>query len=148
MRRPTTLPCGRNSMTAPVPAERLLAPVLELLEERLSDVEQVADDHEIRELRDRRVGVAVDADDRAGGLHADLVLDRARDAEREVKLGLDDLSGLADLLGVRDPPRVDRGPRGADRRAEGLGDVADELEALLSTDAAAARDDDPRFLER
>src|SRR5262245_16139928 len=57
---------------------------LQLGHEGSTDLEQVADDEHVGELRDWRVGVAVDCDDRLGGLHADLVLDRAGDAEREV----------------------------------------------------------------
>ena len=83
-----------------------------------ADLEQVADDDQVGELGDRRVRVAVDRDDRLGGLHPDLVLDRAADPEREVERRLHDLAGLADLLGVRDPARVDRGPGRPDRAAE------------------------------
>ena len=83
-----------------------------------------------------------------GGLHPDLVLDRAGDAEREVELRLDDLAGLADLLGVRDPARVDGRARRADRAAERLRELLDELEAVRAADAAAARDDDPGLLDR
>ena len=123
-------------------------PSAELGQERGTDLEQVADDDEVGELGDRRVRVAVDGDDRLRGLHPDLVLDRAADAEREVELRLDDLAGLADLLGVRDPAGVDRRARRPDRAAERLGDLLDELEALRAADAAAAGDDDPRLLDR
>src|SRR3954469_3212219 len=64
------------------------------------DLVEVADDAEVRELEDRRVLVLVDRDDVLGALHADLVLDRAGDAGREVELRRDGLSGLADLGGV------------------------------------------------
>ena len=50
------------------------------------DLVQVADDAEIGELEDRRVAVLVDRDDRPGALHADLVLDRAGDADGDVQL--------------------------------------------------------------
>ena len=68
--------------------------------------------------------------------------------EREVELRLDDLAGLADLLGVRDPARVDRRARRPDRAAERLGELLDELEPLGAADAATAGDDDPRLLDR
>ena len=71
------------------------------------------------------------------------MLDRAADPEREVELRLDDLAGLADLLGVRDPARIDRRTRRADRAAERRGELADEREPVRAADAAAARDDDP-----
>ena len=76
------------------------------------------------------------------------MLDRAADPEREVELRLDDLAGLADLLGVRDPARVDGRPRRPDRATERLRELLDELEAVRAPDAAAARDDDPRLLDR
>ena len=76
------------------------------------------------------------------------MLDRAADPEREVELGLDDLAGLADLLGVRDPAGVDGRPRRPDRAAERLRELLDELEALRAADAAAAGDDDPGLLDR
>ena len=51
--------------------------------------------------------VLVDRDDVLRGLHADLVLDRARDARREVQLRRDGLARLADLRRVRVPAGVD-----------------------------------------
>ena len=120
----------------------------ELGEERGRDLEQVADDDEVGELGDRGVRVAVDGDDRLGRLHPDLVLDRAADPEGEVELGLDDLAGLADLLGVRDPAGVDGRPRRPDGAAERVGDLLDDLEAVRAADPAAAGDDDPGLLDR
>ena len=67
---------------------------------------------------------------------------------REVELRLDDLPGLADLLAVRDPARVDRGTRRADGAAEGRGQLAHELEAFGPAHAAAAGDDDLGLLDR
>src|SRR3954468_471393 len=81
----------------------------ELLEQRSTDLEEVADDEHVGELRDGCIRVAVDRDDRGRGLHPDLVLDRARDAHRQVELWLRNLARLADLRGVRDPARIDRG---------------------------------------
>ena len=83
-----------------------------------------------------------------GGLHPDLVLDRAGDAEREVQRGLHDLAGLADLLAVRDPARVDGRAGRPDRAAERLGELLDDAEAVRPADAAAAGDDDPGLLDR
>src|SRR5207245_9141393 len=59
------------------------------------DLVQVADDAEVGELEDRRVLVLVHRHDVLRALHPDLVLDRARDAEREVELRRDRLAGLA-----------------------------------------------------
>ena len=93
-------------------------------------------------------GSAIDRHDRRCGLHPDLVLDRAADAHREVQLGLDDLAGLADLLRVRDPARVDRGARGADGPAELRCEVIEQGEALRAADPATAGHDDPGVVDR
>ena len=123
-------------------------PGAQALEQGRADLEQVADHEQVGELGDRRVGVAIDRDDRARRPHPDLVLDRAADAEREVQLGLDDLAGLADLLAVRDPARIHGGPGRTDRATERLGELLDDPEAIRAADAATAGDDDPGLLDR
>ena len=86
---------------------------------------QVAHDTEVDELEDRRLLVLVDRDDGLRGLHAGPVLDRAGDAVRDVQLRRDRLAGLADLERVRHPAGVDGGARGADGRAERVGEALD-----------------------
>src|SRR4051794_5378836 len=110
---------ARKSIDPPTsPDPRSARPRAELGDHRGDDLEQVADDDDVRELGDRRIGVAVHGDDRIRGLHPHLVLDRAGHAEGEVELRLDDLAGLPDLLAVRDPARVDGGTRRTDDAAE------------------------------
>ena len=104
--------------------------------------EQVADDAEVGELEDRRLGVLVDRDDRLGRLHAGAVLDGAGDADRDVELRRHGHAGLADLHGVRHPAGVDDGARGADGRAERVGQLLDDREVVGLADAATAGDDD------
>src|SRR4051794_38132653 len=111
------------------------------------DLVEVADDAEVGELEDRRVGVLVDRHDVLGALHADLVLDRARDAGRQVELRRDRLAGLADLRRVRIPARVDDRARRGDRAAERLGQRLAELEALGLAEPASAGDEDVRALD-
>src|SRR3954453_764239 len=86
------------------------------------DLVEVHDDAEVGELEDRRVRVLVDRDDVLGVLHADLVLDRAGDAGRQVQLRRDRLAGLADLGGVGIPAGVDHRAGGGDGAAERLGE--------------------------
>src|SRR4029077_4262867 len=71
------------------------------------------------------------------GLHADLVLDRAGDARREVQLRRDGLARLADLRRVRVPAGVDDRARGGDGAAERTGELLAQLEALGLAEAAA-----------
>src|SRR5688500_16632769 len=79
-----------SSVTSLVPEAAVSArPGAQLREDRLADLDEVADRDHVREIRDRRVRIAVDRHDRGGRLHADLVLDGAADAHREVELGLD-----------------------------------------------------------
>ena len=112
------------------------------------DLVQVADDTEVGVVEDRRVRILVDRDDRPRALHPHLVLDRARDPDRDVQLRRDRLAGLTDLRRVRVPARVDDGARRGDRAAERLGEVLDEREALGPAEAAPAGDDDVGLLDR
>src|SRR5688500_9436567 len=79
---------------------------------------KVGDQPVIGDLEDRRFLVLVDGDDQLGVLHAGQMLDRAGNADRNVKLGRDHFAGLPDLPIIRRIAGVDRRPRGADRRAE------------------------------
>ena len=107
------------------------------------DLEQIADQAVIGDLEDRRLLVLVDGDDDLRILHAGEMLDRARDADRDVELGRDDLAGLADLVVVGHEAGIDRGARGADRGAELVGDRLQQVEIVARLHAAPARDDDP-----
>ena len=119
---------------------RQLSPLLRLhgLGQLRHDLVEVAHDPEVAELEDRRVRVLVDRDDVLRGLHADLVLDRARDAGREVELRRDRLAGLADLRRVREPARVDDRARRGDGAAERAGELLAEVEVLGLAEPAAA----------
>src|SRR5579862_2143115 len=112
------------------------------------DLVHVADDAEVGELEDRRVGVLVDRDDDVRALHAHLVLDRAGDAERDVELRRDCLPGLADLRRVRIPAGVDDGARRADGASESARELLREGEVLGRAETAAAGDDDVGILDR
>ena len=73
------------------------------------------------------------------------MLDRARDADGDVKFGCHDLAGLADLPVVRSITRIHRGARGTHRGTELVGDRLDVFrEIFLVRHGAAARDDDAR----
>src|SRR4051794_30043144 len=138
--------------TLPLPFEPLMALALaglHRLGELRQDLVEVADDAEVGELEDRRVGVLVDGHDVLRGLHADLVLDRPGDARREVQLRRDGLARLADLRRVGVPAGVDHGARGGDGgvAAERRGQVLGELEALRLAQAATAGDEDARTLD-
>src|SRR4051794_23063244 len=111
------------------------------------DLVEVADDAEVGELEDRRVGVLVDRHDVLGALHADLVLDSARDPGGEVELRRDGLARLADLGGVRVPAGVDHRSRRRDRATQCLGELLAELEALGLAQAAATGDEDVGVLD-
>src|SRR5687767_9984646 len=64
-------------------------------------LEQISDQADVRDLEDRRFLVLVDGDDDLRILHPGEVLDRARNADRDIDFGSDDLAGLADLIVVR-----------------------------------------------
>src|SRR3954462_4560515 len=62
-----------------------------------NDLEEVANDTVVRHLEDRRLTVLVDGDDGLRPFHADQVLNRAGNAEREIQLRGDGLARAADL---------------------------------------------------
>src|SRR5919109_602878 len=85
--------------------------LLEFFDDGRNHLEEVAHDAVVGDLEDRRFLVLVDRDDDAAVLHAGEVLDRARDAYRDVEIGRDDLAGLPHLPVVRHEARVDGGAR-------------------------------------
>ncbi len=87
----------------------------------------VADDAVVGDFEDGGFGVAVDGDDGLTFVHTGEVLDGAGDADGDVELGLDGLTGLADLLGVGAPASVDDGAGGSDGSAELVGEGFDVL---------------------
>src|SRR5687767_9459818 len=111
------------------------------------DLVQVADDPEVAELEDRRVRVLVDRDDVLRGLHADLVLDRAGDAGREVELGRDGLAGLPDLARVREPAGVHHRAGRGHRSAERLRELVAQLEVLGLAEPATSRHEEVGVLD-
>ena len=71
------------------------------------------------------------------------MLDGARDADRDVGFGGDDLARLTDLIVVQGIARVDRGARAADPGAEPVRKRVDQrVELLRGAERAPARDDD------
>src|SRR5260370_23557581 len=87
-------------------SNRLLA-VRELGVELRYQLEEVADEAVIGDLEDRRLLVLVDGDDDLRILHPGEMLDGARDTDRDVEIGSDDLAGLPDLVVVRDEAGID-----------------------------------------
>src|SRR5215218_9134992 len=127
--------------TFPFPFAEAMGSALSCLDrlcELRQDRVQVPDDAEVAELEDRSVRVLVDGHDVLRRLHAHLVLDRARDAGREVELRRDRLAGLADLARVGEPACVDDRARRGDRPTQGLRELIAELEVLGLAEPATA----------
>src|SRR5215510_904417 len=61
--------------------------LLELFGQLGHDLEEIGDDPEVGDLENRRLRILVDGDDHLRRAHPGQVLDRARDAEAEIKLG-------------------------------------------------------------
>src|SRR5205085_9909921 len=114
--------------------------LLILFRQHRHDLEQIADDAVVGDVEDGRFGVFVDGDDCGGVLHADEVLNRAGDAEREVELRRYSLTGGANLPVNREPARVADGARGRDVAAQGFGQFLRERDVLLTLDAATDGD--------
>src|SRR5260370_5873675 len=73
------------------------------------DLEQVADQAHIRHFEDRRFAVLVDGDDGASVLDAGQMLDRTRNADRDVDFRRNDLARLSHLHLIGRIARIDRG---------------------------------------
>ena len=98
---------------------------LHFLGQRRNDREEIADHAEVGDAEDRRLGILVDGDDVLRRRHPGEMLDRAGDARGDVEIRTDHASGLADLMLVIDPSRIDRRARCADRAADGVREIAD-----------------------
>src|SRR5690625_2998053 len=109
---------------------------LEILLQFREDLEQIADESYVGDLEDRRVRIRVDGDDRAGVLDAGKMLDRPRDAHRDIETRGNDFAGLPHLQIVGDEAGVHRRARGPYRRAQLVGQTVDDLEVLARADAA------------
>src|SRR5437868_11418907 len=72
-------------------------------------LEEIADEAVIGNLKDRRLLVLVDRDDDLRILHAGEMLNGAGDTDRDVEIGSDDLAGLTDLIVVRHEAGIDGG---------------------------------------
>jgi len=112
------------------------------LGQRRDDGEEIPDDSEIGDPEDRRLRVLVDGHDVLGSRHPREMLDGARHAGRNIEVGPDHASGLTDLMLVIDPPGVDRRPRGANRSAECVGQIANQREIRRFLQTAPAGNDD------
>src|ERR1700677_5004527 len=110
----------------------------DLFQQLRDDLEQVADHAEVGQLEDGCLRVLVDGDDGLRGLHAGPVLDGAGNADRHVQLRRDRLAGLAPLELMRILACVGHRAGRADRRAERVGQLLDQHEALRAARAAPA----------
>src|SRR5215469_4483608 len=143
MRIPVAIAAARRARLAmPMRSSGSLLALGELGIELGKNLEQVADQPVIGDLEDRRLLVLVDGDDHLRILHTRQMLDRAGDADGDVKLRRNDLAGLADLIVIRHKPGIDRGAGCADRRAEPVGDRFQQVEIVARLHSAPAGDDD------
>src|SRR3546814_5331832 len=69
-------------------------------------LEEIANQTEVRNLKNRRILIIVDGDDGLGVLHAGKMLDRAGYAAGDIDFGSNDLTRLPHLIVVGDIARV------------------------------------------
>ena len=124
--------------------DRLLSSLgsLDGLDQLGNDLEQVTNDTVVSHLEDGSVLVLVHGDDALGVLHTSLVLDGAGDTQGDVDLGMDGLTGLADLMVSGDPAGVHAGTGGAHDAAQDLSQLLSQLDAALDILADAAANGD------
>src|SRR5579872_2504289 len=112
-----------------------------------NDLKEVADDQQVGKIRNRNVRVFIDRDDSTSRAHADFMLNRARNPDGDIQGRTNRLSGLAYLVGMRNPACIDRRSRSAYRAAERLGQRLDHgRERLGATQTTSTGDDDRGFL--
>src|SRR5207245_9652652 len=119
----------------------------DFLDELRHDFVYIPYDPEVGQFEDRRLRILVDGDDGPGALHADGVLHRARDAERNINRRLDGLPRLADLERVRLPTGVDDRAAGPNRGAQLGGERIEHLEILRRTQPTPTADADRGILD-
>src|SRR4029077_5902579 len=118
----------------------LLPPLAQRLGQLGKRLIEIGDQAIVGDLEDRRLLVLVDRHDHLGILHAGEMLDRTRNADRDVEVRRHHLAGFPALPVVRRVAGIDRGARGADRRPELVGNRLDVLgEVLARLHRAAAR---------
>jgi len=88
-------------------------PLPERLGERWQETDRIGHDADMREVEYWSILIGVDCEDEIGALHAGSMLDGARNARRDVKLGPDSLASLTDLPFGGYPAALDQGPRSA-----------------------------------
>ena len=65
-------------------------------------IKKISHQAKVRDLKDRRLRILVDRDNRLGVSHSGQVLDRPREPDRHIDLWGDNFSGLPDLEFVRE----------------------------------------------
>ena len=111
---------------------------LDSLDQHGSDLEQVAADAVVSDLKDGSGVILVDGDDALGILHTSLVLDSTGDTQSNVHLGVNGLAGLTNLMVGRQPAGVDGGTGAANNAAQNLSQLLSQLDAALNVLADAA----------
>src|SRR5215831_2369243 len=106
------------------------------------DIEQVAHDCVISDLENWCLRILIDSDDCARALHPNNVLNRTADAERQVELGRNGLSGGPDLAVHGQPSGIADRARGREISAKGIRQLLGNVDILLLFDAAADCNDD------
>src|SRR3984893_6580352 len=94
---PTSTSKPRGSSRCPRPSTSWASSGLQQPLDLGDDLEKVPHQADVGDFEDRGLAVLVDGDDGARILDARQVLDCARDADRDIQLGRDDLAGLPDL---------------------------------------------------
>src|ERR1700685_587903 len=119
------------------------ASLLELLLQRLGDLEDIGDDAVTSDAEDRGTGIGIDRHNGTDVLHAGQMLDRTRNAHRQIQLaGPRGLAGLADLAALRQPARIRDRARAAEDCADRVGELAELLDVGFLTDPAADRENE------
>lgn len=114
---------------------------LDLVSQLGDSVKEIGHKTNVSNLKDGSIGVLVDGGNHLGVLHSSQMLDGAGNADGNVKLGSNHLSGLANLQRVVGKARVHGGSRGSDGGSKSVGQREHDLvKVLLVLETSASRD--------
>src|SRR5262249_6770156 len=133
--------CWKRSNFASPPRKSLLG-LFQSFGKRGHDFEDVANDAVIRDFKNRRVRILVNGHDGARALHADDMLNRAADAEREIELWSDRLPRAANLSLHGEPAFIADGTRSSNFRTERFRQLLGLRNILRRFDATPDRNDE------
>src|SRR5215204_3742039 len=138
--------CERLTCAAALHEGRLPLKLFDFFSQFWDRFEEIGDEAVVSDTEDRRFWVLVYCDNHFRVFHASKMLDRARNANREIEFRSNDFPCLSNLEVIRNKTRVYRRTACSHRCAKSINQGFEIRREILSRfQTTAARDDDPCF---